>query len=37
MIDITEPIYKKQGVKVKPGLKPSDLYTNKFIKPGIGL
>lgn len=37
MIDITAPIYAKQGVKVKAGLTPSDLFTNEFIDPKIGL
>jgi hypothetical protein len=37
MIDITVPIYKKQHLNVKDGLVPADLFTNEFIKEGIGL
>jgi hypothetical protein len=37
MIDITVPIYKKQHINVADGLKPADLFTNEFIKTGIGL
>jgi hypothetical protein len=37
MITITAPIYKKENIKVKPGLTPADLFTNEFIKAGIGL
>ena len=37
MIDIVSPIYKKQNIKVKDGLTPADLFTNEFIKTGIGL
>jgi len=37
MIDIVSPIYAKQNIKVKPGLTPADLFTNEFIKTGIGL
>jgi hypothetical protein len=37
MIDITVPIYKKENIKVQDGLKPSDLFTNEFVKQGIGL
>jgi hypothetical protein len=37
MIDIVSPIYAKNNIKVASGLKPSDLFTNEFIKKGIGL
>lgn len=37
MIDITSPIFAKQNIKVKDGLKPSDIMTNEYIKQGIGL
>jgi hypothetical protein len=37
MIDITVPIYEKQHLNVKDGLTPADLFTNEFIKEGIGL
>jgi hypothetical protein len=37
MIDITVPIYKKQNAKVQDGLTPADLFTNEFIKTGVGL
>jgi hypothetical protein len=37
MIDILTPIYAAQRKPVKDGLKPSDLYTNEFINPAIGL
>jgi hypothetical protein len=37
MIDIVTPIYKKSHVTVADGLKPADLFTNEFIKQGIGL
>ena len=37
MIEILTPILTPQGVTIKPGLKPSDLYTNEFINPAIGL
>jgi hypothetical protein len=37
MIDITVPIYKKQNVKLDETITPSDLFTNEFIKKGIGL
>lgn len=37
MIDIVTPIYAKQNLKTKPGLKASDLFTNEFIKEGVGL
>jgi hypothetical protein len=37
MISILTPIYAAQRKAIKDGLKPSDLYTNEFINPGIGL
>lgn len=37
MIEILTPIYEKANIKTPPGLKPSDLFTNEFIKDGIGL
>jgi ABC-type nitrate/sulfonate/bicarbonate transport system substrate-binding protein len=37
MIDIVSPIYKKQNIKIPAGLKPADLFTNDFVKAGIGL
>ena len=37
MIDILTPIFAAQHKPVKDGLKPSDLYTNEFINPSIGL
>ncbi|MEO3937916.1 ABC transporter substrate-binding protein [Dermatophilaceae bacterium Soc4.6] len=37
MFDITTPIYAKAGTKIADGLKPTDIYTNDFIDPSIGL
>jgi hypothetical protein len=37
MIDIVTPIYKKNHITIADGLKPADLFTNEFIKQGIGL
>ena len=37
MIDILTPIYATQHKEIKAGLKPSDLYTNEYINPAIGL
>ncbi len=37
LIDTVNPIYKAQGTTIKDGLKPSDIETNQFIDPGIGL
>lgn len=37
MIDILTPIFAAQRKPVKSGLQPSDLYTNEFINPSIGL
>jgi hypothetical protein len=37
MLDIVTPIYAKNHITVAPGLKPADLFTNEFIKTGIGL
>jgi hypothetical protein len=37
MIDILTPIFAAQRKAIKAGLKPSDLYTNEFVDPSIGL
>jgi hypothetical protein len=37
MIDILTPIFAGQKKDLKPGLKPSDLFTNQFLNAGIGL
>ena len=37
MIGILTPIYATQHKQIKDGLKPSDLYTNEYINPAIGL
>jgi hypothetical protein len=37
MIDILTPIYATQKKEIKAGLKPSDVYTNEYINPAIGL
>lgn len=37
MIDIVSPIYEKNHISIADGLAPSDLFTNAFIKKGIGL
>jgi hypothetical protein len=37
MIDILTPIFAAQRKTIKAGLKPSDLYTNEFVNPSIGL
>jgi hypothetical protein len=37
IIDLTAPIFKKQNITVKPGLTATDLFTNEFIDPKIGL
>jgi hypothetical protein len=37
MLDIVSPIYAKNHITIADGLKPSDLFTNEFIKKGIGL
>jgi hypothetical protein len=37
VLDIVTPIYAKENIKVKEGLTASDLFTNEFIKEGIGL
>jgi hypothetical protein len=37
MIDILTPIFAAQRKQLKDGLKPSDIYTNEFINPAIGL
>jgi hypothetical protein len=37
MIDIVSPIYKKNNIKIADGLTPAALFTNEFIKKGVGL
>ena len=37
MIEILTPIYATQHKEIKAGLKPSDIYTNEYINPAIGL
>jgi hypothetical protein len=37
MVDILTPIFAAQRKTIKANLKPSDLYTNEFIDPSIGL
>jgi hypothetical protein len=37
MLDIVSPIYAKNHITIAAGLKPADLFTNQFIKQGIGL
>lgn len=37
MVDILTPIYAAQRKPVRDGLKSSDLYTNEYINPSIGL
>ncbi|GAA0974988.1 nitrate ABC transporter substrate-binding protein [Acrocarpospora macrocephala] len=37
MIDILSPIFAAQNKALKDGLKPSDIFTNKYVKDGIGL
>jgi hypothetical protein len=37
MIDILTPIFAAQRKQIKTGLQPSDLYTNEFVDPSIGL
>jgi hypothetical protein len=37
MIDILTPIFAAQHKQIKPGLQPSDLFTNEYINPSIGL
>ncbi|MEV4419313.1 ABC transporter substrate-binding protein [Patulibacter sp. NPDC049589] len=37
MIDLVGPIYSKQNIKIAPGLKAADLFTNEFIDTKIGL
>jgi hypothetical protein len=37
MIDILTPIFAAQRKQIKAGLQPSDLYTNEYINPSIGL
>ncbi|WP_425825819.1 hypothetical protein [Streptomyces fractus] len=37
ILDITTPILKRNGAAPAAGLKATDLFTNKFLDPGIGL
>jgi hypothetical protein len=37
IIDITLPIFAAQHKPIRDNLKPTDLYTNEFIDPAIGL
>jgi hypothetical protein len=37
IIDITRPIFAAQHKPIRDNLKPTDLYTNEFIDPAIGL
>ena len=37
MIEILTPIYATQHKEIKAGLKPSDVYTNEYINPAIGM
>jgi hypothetical protein len=37
LIDITKPIFAAQKKPIKEGLKPSDVVTNEFIDPKIGV
>jgi hypothetical protein len=37
MIDILTPIFAAQRKQIKPGLQPTDLFTNEYINPSIGL
>lgn len=37
LIDKLAPVFKAQGIKLKAGLKPSDVATNQFLNPSIGL
>jgi hypothetical protein len=37
IIGLDTPIFGKQNVKIKAGLKASDIVTNRFIDPAIGL
>jgi hypothetical protein len=37
MIEILTPIYAAQHKEIKAGLKPSDVYTNEYINPTIGV
>ncbi|GAA4705621.1 ABC transporter substrate-binding protein [Phytohabitans rumicis] len=37
LIEITGPIFTAQNKEMKAGLKPSDIVTNEFIDPSIGL
>jgi ABC-type nitrate/sulfonate/bicarbonate transport system substrate-binding protein len=37
MLDIVTPIYKRNHITIADGLRPADLFTNEFIKQGIGL
>jgi hypothetical protein len=37
LIDKLAPVFKAQGIKLKAGLKPSDLATNQFLDANTGL
>ena len=37
MIDILTPLAVKRNAALKDGLKPTDVFTNEFIDPSIGL
>lgn len=37
LIDKLSPVFDAQKVKLKPGLKPDELVTNRFLDPKIGL
>jgi len=37
LFDLVTPIYDAQGVQIADGLAPTDLYTNEFVDPSIGL
>jgi hypothetical protein len=37
LIDITKPIFTAQNKAMKPDIKASDIATNEFIDPSIGL
>jgi hypothetical protein len=37
LFDIAIPVFEELGYEVRPGLRPSDIATNAFIDPSIGL
>lgn len=37
LIDKLTPVFAAQHAKLKPGLKPDDIVTNKFLDPSIGI